>query len=241
MTTRPLDALPANWATTRTELQRVAAHVLARRRADLVGKIGLRASPGGFATPAAGPEHEVVRVSGSLLVCERQGSAARTAVLDLAAATLEEAAAFVGVDLDAPLDLGHDAPPLGDRGARLAVDPAAADVLARWFALGWAVLDPVVSAAVEPSVIQLWPEHFDAGADVVAGSSRVNLGASPGDGFHDEPYLYVGPWEPDRPGDGSYWNAPFGAVLTHAELRASPDPVRAGIQFLRHGLALLTT
>jgi hypothetical protein len=88
----------------------------------------------------------------------------------------------------------------------------------------------------------LWPEHFDAGCDVVDGKGRrVNLGASPGDGFSDEPYLYVGPWEGERPGDADYWNAPFGAALGYARLLAAADPVAEGVAFVQRGLTLLAT
>ena len=69
----------------------------------------------------------------------------------------------------------------------------------------------------------------------------MNLGASPGDGSSAEPYLYVGPWGPRRPGDPAFWNAPFGAVLGYAELRAAADPVEAGLAFLRRGVELLSS
>ncbi|MEM9514592.1 MAG: hypothetical protein AAGA42_07000 [Actinomycetota bacterium] len=52
----------------------------------------------------------------------------------------------------------------------------------------------------------------------LADGDGINLGGSPGDGFSAEPYLYVGPWSANRPGDPDYWNAPFGAVLTRGEL-----------------------
>lgn len=190
--------------------------------------------------PAAGPEHEVLRVSGKHLVRERTGEASTTASLDLTVASLGEAADFAGVDLDAPFDVGHDTPDVGDRQAPLGVEVASARHLADWFALGWAVLDRTlagVPAVAEPTVVQLWPEHFDAGCDVAATPDRrVNLGASPGDGFHEGPYLYLGPWADDRPGSAGYWNAPFGAVLPGGELLSSPDPVSAGAAFLREGI-----
>ena len=50
--------------TTREVLHRVAAHVLGRRRYQVSGRFGLRASPGGFATPAFGDGPEVVRIAG---------------------------------------------------------------------------------------------------------------------------------------------------------------------------------
>jgi hypothetical protein len=50
--------------------------------------------------------------------------------------------------------------------------------------------------------------------------------------------VYVGPH--DTSGlEGSYWNAPFGATLTHAELRAAGDPDRTAGRFLDEGLRLV--
>lgn len=217
-----LSPLPATFRSTREAVQRVATHILARRRHALCGKFGLRATPGGAGTPACGPDHEIVRIAGSHLLHERTGPDAVTATLDLATATLADAAALVGVDVTAPFEAGQDTPPVGDPTECLAIDPEAASVLAEWFRYGWAVLDTVVGTLGPdgaPSVVQLWPEHFDAGVDVAyAPGSRVNLGASPGDGFSAQPYLYVGPWDSARPSDPSYWNAPFGAVLPYDEL-----------------------
>ncbi len=51
----------------------------------------------------------------------------------------------------------------------------------------------------------LWPEHFD----VAATEDEVNYGVSAGDGLHDTPYAYVGPWTVPT---GPFWNAPFGAL-----------------------------
>ena len=232
--------LPTTFTATRISLQRVAVHIIARRRHDLVGRFGLRATPGGLGSPAAGPEHEVVRTAGRWLVRERTGAEARTTALDLHAATLADAAAFAEVDLSAAFDVGHDTPPVGAVDAPLAVDAHASVALAAWYAFGVAVLDEVVSAldpSACPTVVQVWPEHFDAGCDVAAApGTRVNLGASPGDGIHRDPYLYLGPWGPERDGDAGYWNAPFGAILGHRELRAAADPVVAGVAFLRQGL-----
>ncbi len=66
MTTSP--ALPPTYAATRNALQRVAVHVLARRRHAVTGRFGLRATPGGFGTPAFGPDEEVLRIAGDRLV-----------------------------------------------------------------------------------------------------------------------------------------------------------------------------
>ena len=58
----------------------------------------------------------------------------------------------------------------------------------------------------------------------------MNLGGSPGDDAHPEPYLYVGPWQ-QRSGD--FWNEPWGASL---DRRAVPD-VAAAVEFLERGLS----
>lgn len=236
----PLAPLPDALPETRAALHRVAVHVLARRRQALTGRFGLRATPGGFGAPAAGPDHEVLRTTGGWLLRERTGEGASTTALDLAVASLADAAAFAEVDLTAPLDVGHDTPPLGDVSVPLGVDAAAAAALGAWLAFGWQVLDATLirlGPTAAPTVVQLWPEHFDAGCDVAAGATaRLNLGASPGDGFHPEPYLYVGPWGPERPGDPAYWNAPFGAVLPHAELRTSSEAGERAVAFLVEGV-----
>ena len=63
---------------TRDALQRVATHVLARARFAATGRFGLRATPGGFGTPAFGDGVEVLRVAGEVLVRERDGHASAT-------------------------------------------------------------------------------------------------------------------------------------------------------------------
>jgi hypothetical protein len=222
---------------TRASLHRVAVHVLARRRAEVSGRIGLRATPGGFGTPSFGPPDapEVLRVAGTTLVHESGGDVRATPI---GGATLRHLAAFAGADLDGALDVGHDTPPLGDPDDVLLLDGAAAADVAGWFDLGWRVLDRVVAVAAAPTAIQLWPEHLDAGCSVATGpgaDDRCNLGASPGDGGVPEPYLYVGPWGSARPGpDDGFWNAPFGAVRRARDL--GPDPVAAGVAFLLAGL-----
>ena len=238
-----MQPLPPAYDETRAALRRVAVHVLARRRNALTGKFGLRGTPDGFGFPATGPDHEVLRTSGSLLVRELAGTKASTSSIDLSTATLAEAAAFAEVDLGSALDVGHDTPPVGDVAARLGVDAASARALGRWLSFAWPVLDAAVAEvgpSGTPNVVQLWPEHFDAGCDIAVGASRVNLGASTGDGHQAQPYLYVQPWENDRPGDPDYWNVDFGAVLTYDELRAAADQAEAATNFLRRGMDILS-
>ena len=83
-------------------------------------------------------------------------------------------------------------------------------------------------------VARVWPEHFDLGTDVeVAPGRRCNLGASPGDEWHPDPYLYVGPWGDERPGDDGYWNAPFGAAAATPTSSNSDSAVGRGDRVLR--------
>ncbi len=229
---------------TRRSLQRVAVHILARARQQATGRFGLRVTPGGFGTPEFGDEPTRLRVSGGLLVSETGGVAgARSAAIALDGATLTDLAEWAGVDLDADLDVGHDTPQVGDVDERLLVDAVSAHSLAAWYSLAGDALDRVVAvipAGAAPSLLQLWPEHFDVALDLdAAPDRRVNLGASPGDGFHADPYLYVGPWTADRPGDPRFWNAPFGAVLGRADLERHSDPTSAAFDFFLRGIELL--
>jgi hypothetical protein len=236
---------------TRLALQQVAVHVLARRRHAVTGRFGLRPSPGGIATPTFDDEPTVIRTSGRHLVVERGAEAVTGAM-----ATLRTAAKIADVELpDADADefrVGEDTPAMVDPDRPLGLDVTALDLLARWYAFGAVVLDELV--ATEPAVTaattrQLWPEHFDLGGAVTiarsddGGASEVkaNIGASPGDGFDSEPYLYLGPWDAERPGDPSYWNAPFGAVLRYRDLVAGShaEPLSRAVDFLRRGVRLL--
>lgn len=236
--------LPADFASTRDTLQHLATHIVARARSQATGQISLRVTPGGFGTPSFGASAARVRISGGLLI--RETDTTDEAVADVVAldgSTVTELAALAQVDLGADLDVGHDTPDLGDVGRRLEVDTAAAVALADWYWVGQQALDRVVGALPEsaaPTLIRLWPEHFDVALDAEAAPGRrVNLGASPGDGFHDEPYAYVGPWTDDRPGEPGFWNAPFGAVLGHDALVGVDDPIARLAEFLLDGVQRL--
>ncbi len=215
----------------------IAAHVLGRRRFGASGHFGLRASPRGVATPAFGPEPEVLRLAGPVLVRE-VGNEARSLALE--GATLAQLADFAGADLASEYSAGAGMPPPGPPDEPFHVDGGQLDALYAWFDLGWRVLDSVISEPASGpgwSTVQLWPEHFDVGTSRGSGAGRgCNLGFSPGDAFSDEPYVYVGPWGAERPGEPDYWNAPFGAVLRRS---AAVDAATCA-GFLRHGLALLT-
>ncbi len=239
-----LYSLPTTFADTRDALQRVAVHVVARARSQATGRFGLRVTPGGFGTPEFGEDLVRVRVSDGLLVRESgPSSGATSTVVAIDGSDLTELAAVAGVDLGADLDVGHDTPPLGDATERLVVDRAAASALADWYAITAAALDRTVAELgprSSPTMVQLWPEHFDVAIDVAAlPGRRANLGGSPGDGFHGDPYLYVGPWTNDRPGDQQFWNAPFGAVMGYAELIDDRDPVGTATRFMIRGVRQL--
>ena len=121
----------------------------------------------------------------------------------------------------------------------LRIDPLAVQTLGDWYALGARAIDRSVAGldSGAPGVARLWPEHFDLGTDVeIAPGRRCNLGASAGDEWHPEPYLYVGPWGDERPGNDGYWNAPFGAVCGHADIVDNDAPSAAAAAFFDDGI-----
>jgi hypothetical protein len=118
----------------RTELHRVAVHVVARARIEATGRFSLRVTPGGFGTPEFGSDARRVRVSGSNLVVESDAvDAAAANAMAIDGSSLAELAQFAGVDLTETIDVGNDTPPLGDVKAPIALDTAAATELAEWF------------------------------------------------------------------------------------------------------------
>lgn len=236
-----LTALPDSFVTTREALKQVAVHIVARARSQATGRFGLRPTIGGFGTPEFGDDLTRVRVSGSVLVRETGGTGGATAAAAaVSGATLAELAEIAQVDLAADLDVGHDTPALGDVSLPLVVDDASSQALASWFEVVAAALDRVVAdlpVSSSPSMLQLWPEHFDVALDAAAtGDRRANLGGSPGDESSAEPYAYVGPWTDDRPGDAAFWNAPFGAVLEYSRLVGDPEPVVTLADFYLDGI-----
>jgi hypothetical protein len=163
----------------------------------------------------------------------------RSRVHEVTGSTLAQLAEFAGVDLDKELDFGADAPRIGDAHRPIVYDEAAASSLLRWYQIGAAALDQMLGVARDPSVVQLWPEHFDVAIDANTSSGRVNLGAAPSDAACPEPYLYVGPHTDARPGDPFYWNVAFGALERSEQILAAADPVAAGVDFFTRGLRTL--
>jgi hypothetical protein len=147
------------------------------------------------------PDVSALRVRGGDLVREPDGL---TVPLT---GTIAEIAAALGIEAGPPPADVY--PPAADLPPEQRLDltgPAARAVL-QALTDGDAALRHLTPAA-EPI---LWPEHFDVGISV----DEVNYGVSPGDEVHDLPYAYVGPWTPRR---GTFWNEPFGAARTVADL-----------------------
>jgi len=220
-----LAPLPPTFATTRDALHAVAEHVLAAALHRATGRIGLRATPGGFGTPPFGDD-EVVRIEASLLVHSVAGEERRAPITSLRAA-----GDFVGVPIGAPPLYAPATPADPDR--PLAVDAPAAIALARWYACAAGLLEELRGnyGAARPT---LWPEHFDLATTI----GEANYGASPGDATIAEPYLYVGPWDQTRR-TGMFAAYPWGAAVTYSELLASDDPRAAGCEFFGNAAAAL--
>ena len=216
--------------------------MLARARHQATGgRFSLRATPGGFGTPEL-PDGRRVRVAGTTLVVESDAQgAASTRSMGIRGSSLSGLVHHAGAGLASPLDVGHDTPSVGQVGRPIVLDVPTAETVSRWFPLAATILDAVLAElprAATPSMVRLWPEHFDLAADLEARSGlRTNIGASPGDAFLPEPYLYVGPWTDARPGGGAYWNASFGA----ARPAASFDSFDEAVAFFEEGIGRLAT
>jgi hypothetical protein len=217
-------SLPASYDTTRRALHSVAEHVLAKARYLAVGRIGLAAAPGGFATPPF--DGRVVRVDGTDLVVDDDSGERRVPLT-----TLRAAGEQVGVTPGMLPDVYRPATPLVPD-APLEVEPDAAAILAGWLALGDEALARFTTElrrdnGEQPSDRTLWPEHFD----LAISSSEVSFGVSPGDEAITEPYAYVGPWAKPLPGDAAFWNEPFGAAVRRRDI----GTVDALVDFFRAG------
>jgi hypothetical protein len=208
--------------TTRDSLHTLAEHAMAPARFAATGRIGLRATPGGFGTPpfpgSLGERQVLVR--DTALVVRDDGRERSEPIT-----TVRAAAAFIGAEPGAPADLYTPSTPLDLDGA-LSVDAVHAREIADWFALGNEALQQLRTLVGESHAgeIQLWPEHFDLASTI----DEVNYGASPGDHEHPFPYLYVGPFEARQ---GPFWNEPFGASLS----RENVNDVAAAVGFFLEG------
>lgn len=224
---RRLGDAPGSLVKSRLALHSVAEQILKPAREAANGKIALRCTHNGFGTPFFGSDVQL-RVDGVELVAQ-DGAGERREVLS----TLAEAAAFAGVEPlieDEPLDFS-------ETGARFIAD---------WFGFAACVLEQLraeASAELEPSRVQLWPEHFDVAVELGAEAAgvRAGYGLSPGDELHPEPYIYVVPWAGEAAEGELFAASAFqGAEMPYAELLAAPDQRATALEFLRARLAALT-
>ncbi len=222
----PIDDVDT-YVATRTAWHTVAERVLAPARHAATGRIGLRPTAGGITTPPFGDDRSL-GIAGTDLVIRAGTTTSHTPIT-----TLRAAAAAAGTTPDATTGVFTPTTP-ADPDAPLGVDPAMAVALAAWFAFGNDVLEQWRAARPDdgPSEIQLWPEHFDLALDLGPESGRANFGASPGDGGHQLPYLYVGPWKPD---DNPFWNAGTFARLGYSDLQSDADPAARAVTFFAAG------
>lgn len=228
---------PDALVTTRLAWHTVAEHVSAAARHAATSRIGLRVTHGGFATPpfgVEGGERQLLVVLDELVVRDQAGERS------IPLTTIRAAAEFVGITPGMPADVYPPATRL-DLDAPLEIDQKEAGRLADWFALGNEALEVFRAehAAEDPSITELWPEHFDLSTSIAFGSGDdadgVNVGASPGDDAHAAPYLYVGPW---KPREGDFWNEPFGASRPWNQIANVDDALsffREGYQRARAG------
>lgn len=209
--------------TTRRTLHALAEHLLAGDLARRTERIGLRPTPGGFGQPEHldGDRRRRLRIDGTSLVVLDDG-AERWFPLTTARQAADDSGAALG-----PPDGAYDPETTLAPDEALALDAEAAGQLAVWFDLVARALEEVRRrhADASPTIVQLWPEHFDVACTI----DEVNLGGSPGDADHPEPYLYVGPWSVPA---GAFWNEPWGASASWREV---PD-VDAAVAFLEDGL-----
>jgi hypothetical protein len=182
----------------------VAELVLAGPQHAAQDTVRLRVVPDGFATSVG----DDVRLVGTTL---RRGDL--TIPVDGGTpATLARALGLVARSLDQVYADGSDV----ELDEVLRVDPAAAVVLTD----AWSAGDAALRRLDPRQAPVLWPEHFDVGITL----DEINVGVSPGDESIPTPYAYVGPWTP--PPRDDFWNQPFGAARTIAEL-GGPDATLA--------------
>jgi hypothetical protein len=221
---RRLGALADDFARTRAALHRLAIEVISPARERANGKIGLRWTLGGFGTPFFGADVQV-RVEDRMLIVQDRATVRQAPITTLRAAReLVEGAAA-----------GPEEP--------LHVDVAAARWLGELFGFASSVLEELRFGArdLEPSRVQLWPEHFDVSLELgsEAAGQRATYGVSPGDDEHPEPYLYVAPWGKTPAGERWQAHGFAGAELDHRALLAVEDQRGAALEFYRACLAEL--
>jgi len=234
-----LGRLPDDFQFNRDQLHQIAFYAVAPARYAVDGRMGLRATPGGFGTPEF--DGRVARVEGTLLVHEQDGNVATQTIT-----TIRAAAEFLGHDYDVDWFTAFKdplAPMDPDRPLKIAEVPS--NALGDWYRFGTDVLDEFRATATpddDVSEVQLWPEHFDPATEIGSESlgQRASYGASPGDRGHLEPYLYVAAWS-QVDTTNPYWNDRHfnGASLPYVELLAADDPVRVALEFFAWGYQIV--
>ena len=221
---------PSSFVTTRLALHALAERVISPARAAANGKIGLRFTAGGFGTPFFGQDVQVRVLEDQLIL--------QSADIELSApiTTLKAASEHLGPEL---------LPDQVDDDAKLDVDRGASLLLGDWFGFGASVLEELRAGAgddLEPSRVQIWPEHFDIAVEIGSESAgrRAGYGASPGDEEHPEPYLYVVPW--GEVPDGELWQASAfaGAELSYRALLDAEDQRARAVSFFTERLQALS-
>lgn len=234
-----LPALPDSYVSTRDALHQVAFFAISPARYKSEGRMGLRAAPGGFGTPEF--NGSIARIEVDQLVFERDSEIATQQIT-----TVRDAATFFGVEYEVEWFKDfHDPLQPVDPDTGLDVDDEAARVLGQWFNFGFDVLNELRrhgTDADDVSEVQLWPEHFDPAAELGSQGKgqRASFGASPGDGSHQDPYVFVAPWS-GIDADVSYWNAVGfnGAILGYSEIADAGDPHKKALDFLLEGYNIL--
>jgi hypothetical protein len=186
-------------ATTRRSLHAVAELVLAGPQYRDIGKLRLQVIPGGFATIGTPDLHAV----------DTQVSNGGGVAVAISGRTARAIGAELGVTAGRP-DGAYDGGSGVGLDELLTLQAGQAAVVMGALSLGREALTAFAPAQTPI----LWPEHFD----VAIRADDTNYGVSPGDGFSEEPYAYVGVSAP--PAGDPFWNAPFGAALP---LRQLPD------------------
>jgi hypothetical protein len=234
-----LAPLPSSFTTTREALHQIAFFAVSPARYRSHGRMGLTATPGGYGSPEF--DGRVVRVEGALLVDTQNDNVATQTIT-----TIRAASEFFGNDYEAEwFPDFHDPLSPSDPDQQLEVDDAAGRAIGDWFKFGVDALNELRTHGKEGddvSEVQLWPEHFDPATELgdYEKGQRASFGASPGDGNHPEPYLYVASWS-DVDRSNAFWNEESfnGGSLTYQEIIASSDPHDLALQFLVDGYRIL--
>jgi hypothetical protein len=209
-------------------------------RHQVNGKIGLRFTKGGFGTPFFGDDRQLRVESGKLTI--QQADQAEALRITTIGAACE--AAEIGYEPDWFAGFRDPLTP-DDPEADLAIEENAVSALGSLYGFAHSVLEELRATSQDgdqPSLVQLWPEHFDVGLDLgeATKSGRATFGLSPGDQDHPEPYLYVSAWTAvDR--SEPFWNDHFfnGASLAYQQLLDAVDQRALALEFFQRARALL--